>query len=182
MKYTKEEEIIHFVFSAFEGQKRVKENIAMSFHSIMVGNMLKNIDCDDETIYIGYLHDVIEDTKYDYNFLYNKYGKSIADGVKKLSEDKSIENYIERKKDFISKLQDAKENVLLVEIADKLQNLISDYDKYQEKGKDYLITECNNYEELKWFNKELKELFNRKVKNNDLLDRYNEITKEYFDI
>lgn len=62
-----------------------------------------------------------------------------------------------------------------------MQNLISDYDMYLEKGKDYLVTEANNFEELKWFYLELKKLFNDKIPSNELLVRYNEIVKEYFE-
>ena len=35
--YSKLEEIIHFVFKAFEGKKRIKEDIDLAFHSISVG-------------------------------------------------------------------------------------------------------------------------------------------------
>lgn len=178
--YTKEEEIIHYVFLAFKGLKRKKEDIELSFHSIMVGNMLKNINCDEDTVYIGYLHDIIEDTNYSYDDLLSKYGKKIADGVLALSEDQSIENYIERKKKFLEKLDTVDNKILLVEIADKLQNLISDYDMFLVKGKDFLITECNNFEELKWYYLELQKLFNKKIKNNKLLERYNEIVNLYF--
>ncbi len=180
MKYTKEEEIIHFVFLAFNGMKRKKENIDLSFHSIMVGNMLKNIGCDNQTVYIGYLHDIIEDTKYDYEFLSTKYGREIADGVLMLSEDKDILDYVQRKEKFIIKLKNTPENILMIELADKLQNLISDYDSYLKIGKDFLNTEANNYNELKWFYISLQELFNKRLNKNDLLDRYNEIVEEYF--
>ena len=131
--YELEEEIVHFVFSAFDGLRRAKENIDSSFHSIMVGIMLKNVGCDEETVYIGYLHDIIEDTKYTYDDLLKKYGKSIADGVMLLSEDKSIIDYVERKKLFIKQLEKANDNIIIIEIADKLQNLISDsLDNYSE--------------------------------------------------
>lgn len=179
--YELEEEIIHFVFSAFDGLRRKKEDIDLSFHSIMVGTMLKNIGCDKETIYIGYLHDIIEDTKYTYEDLLNKYGRNIADGVLKLSEDKSIINYIERKKQFITHLDEVDDNIIIVEIADKLQNLISDYEQYKLKGKDFLITEANNFQELKWYYLELKRVFNLRIKDNKLLDRYNKIVYEYFE-
>lgn len=179
--YELEEEIIHFVFTAFDGLRRKKENIDLSFHSIMVGIMLKNIGCDKETIYIGYLHDIIEDTKYTYEDLLDKYGKNIADGVLKLSEDKSIPNYVERKKQFISNLEKADDNIIIVEIADKLQNLISDYEQYKLKGKDFLVTEANDYEELKWYYLELKRIFNLRIKDNELLNRYNNIIYEYFE-
>ena len=180
--YTKEEEIIHFVFKAFNGLKRKKENIDLSFHSIMVGNMLKNINCDEETIYIGYLHDIIEDTDYSYDDLLNKYGKNIADGVLQSSEDKRITDYIERKTTFINNMKLVNDNILIVEIADKLQNLISDYSLYLEKGSNSLITECNNFDELKWYYTKLKNLFNERISNNSLLDRYNEIMALYFNL
>ena len=179
--YTLEEEIIHFVFEAFNGLKRKKEDINLAFHSIMVGNMLKNIGCDNETIYIGYLHDIIEDTKYTYEDLLNKYGKNIADSVLLLSENKNIKDYVERKKEFIENLKTSNDNIVLVEIADKLQNLISDYEQYKIYGKEYLVTETNNFDELKWYYLELKKLFNSRIKENELLNRYNKIVSEYFD-
>lgn len=178
--YELEEDIIHFVFLAFEGLKRKKEDISLAFHSIMVGNMLKNIGCDDETISIGYLHDIIEDTKYTYDDILKRYGKKIADGVLQLSEDQSIIDYVDRKKEFLKRLETADNNILMVELADKLQNLISDYEQYKIKGKDFLITEAKNYDELKWFYLTLKELFNKRLDNNRLLERYNKVVNEYF--
>ena len=88
--YELEEDIIHFVFKAFLGLKRKKEDIDLSFHSIMVGNMLKNIGCDEETIFIGYLHDVIEDTKYTYEDILEKYDKNILVVVNTLYEANSL--------------------------------------------------------------------------------------------
>ena len=181
MMYELEEDIIHFVFLAFEGLKRKNEDINLAFHSIMVANMLKNIGCSEETVYIGYLHDIIEDTKYTYEDLLNRYGKKIADGVLQLSENKSINNYVERKKDFLKCLEKVNDDILMVEIADKLQNLISDYDQYLVKGKEFLVIEANNYNELKWYYLELKNIFNKRIIDNKLLDRYNKIVYEYFE-
>lgn len=179
--YELEEEIIHFVFLAFDGKRRKKENIALAFHSIMVGNMLKNIGCDEKTTYIGFLHDIIEDTEYTYETLLEKYGSDIADGVLQLSENQSISDYVERKKAFINQLETVSDNILIVEIADKLQNLISDYEQYKIEGKEFLITSAKNFDDVKWFYLELKKLFNSRIKNNRLLERYNQITYEYFE-
>lgn len=178
--YTKEEEIIHYIFIAYQGQKRKKEDIEVCFHSIMVGNMLKNLNCDEETIYIGYLHDIIEDTNYTYEDLLKKYDQKIADGVLMLTEDKTISNYVERKKNFLEKLSKIDNKLLLVELADKLQNLLSDYNLFIEKGKESLITECDTFDELQWYYLELKKLFNSKLENNILLERYNKIVDLYF--
>ena len=147
----------------------------------MVGNMLKNLGCDEEIVYIGYLHDIIEDTKYTYEDLLNRYGKKIADGVLVLSENQNIANYVERKKEFLNRLEKINDDILIVEIADKLQNLISDYEQYKIYGKDFLVTEASNFDELKWYYLELKKLFNSRISNNQLLKRYNEIVYEYFE-
>lgn len=178
--YTTEENIIHFVIKAFDGMKRKKENIDMSFHSIMVGNMLKNIDCKDEIVFIGYLHDIIEDTTYTYDDILNRYGKNIADGVLQLSENTSIKDWKLRKEDFINKLYECSNDILLVELADKLQNLLSDYNLFLEKGKYSLVTEADKFENFKWFYTSLQSLFNERLEPNNLLDRYNEILEIYF--
>ena len=179
-KYTLEEEIIHFVFLAFYGLKRKKEDVDLSFHSIMVGIMLKNIGCSEDIVYIGYLHDIIEDSNYTYLDLENRFGKEIADGVLNLSENQSISDYRKRKSNFIENLYSVDHSLILVEVADKLQNLISDYELYLNKGRLSLITECENYEDLKWYYLELQKLFHAKLENNSLLDRYDEIVSEYF--
>lgn len=60
--YTNEERAIKLVVRAFEGQKRIKEDINLSVHSITVGYMLKDIGCSEEVVLSGFLHDIIEDT------------------------------------------------------------------------------------------------------------------------
>lgn len=145
----------------------------------MVGTMLKNENCDINTVLIGYLHDVIEDTEYDYDYLKVRYGKDIADSVLMVSEDKSIKDYKERKTKFLDKLKKASNEILMVELADKLQNLLSDYNLYLEKGKECLNTEAKNYEEVKWYYLKFKQLFNERL-NCNMLDRFNVIMDIYF--
>ena len=178
--YTKEEQAIKFVIKAFENQRRIKENINLSFHSITVGFMLKNIGCDEEIVVSGILHDILEDTEYDYEFLVANYGEKIANNVLVLSENKNIINWKERKIDFINKLADKDDNILLIEVADKLHNLLSDYDLWKINGKDALATLNTSYEDNKWYYLEMQKLFNSRLKNNSLLNRYNEICKIYF--
>ena len=179
--YELEENIIHFVFKAFEGKKRKNENIGLASHSIIVGNMLKNNGANDLTVYVGYLHDIIEDSDYSYDDLKAMYGSQIADDVLKLSEDQSIENYIDRKTEFINRLNNYDNYLIVVEIADKLHNLISDYDLVKTKGTEKLLVEANTVSEVKWFYGELYKLFNRRISNNILLDRFNKVYKEYFE-
>ena len=178
--YTIEEDILHFIFIAFNGLKRKKENIDMVFHSVMVGNMLKNIGCKKSIVYTGYLHDIIEDTKYTYNDIKERYGEEIANDVQKLSENQKIVDYKDRKNEFIERLITYDKDLILIELADKLQNLISDYSLFLTSGKEALPTEGKNYEEIKWFYTKLKNIFNEKLENNSLLERYNDIYEKYF--
>lgn len=178
--YTFEEDILHFIFIAFKGLKRKKEDIDLVFHSVMVGNMLKHIGCSENIVYTGYLHDIIEDTKYSYEDLKERYGKELAVNVQKLSENTKILNYKERKEEFINRLKNYNNNLILVELADKLQNLVSDYSLFLSLGKDALPSEAKTYEEIKWFYTELKKIFNEKLGDNSLLERYNNIYEKYF--
>lgn len=178
--YTKEEEAIRLVVKAFEGMKRQKEDINLSIHSILVGNLLKNNGCSSDVVISGYLHDIIEDTKYDYNYLVENFGKVIADNVEAVSEDMSIPNWRDRKEVFIKSFDNKSDDVIYVEMADKLHNLLSDYHVWLEKGKDGLATSRATYEDNKWFYLEMKNLFNKRLSNDKLLDRYNEICDIYF--
>lgn len=178
--YSHEEEAIRFVVKAMEGRKRKKEDINLSFHSITVGFMLKNIGCNLDVVLTGFLHDIIEDTDYGYEDIENLFGKKIADNVLIVSEDMAIESWKDRKKVFIDKMYEQNNDILLVELADKLHNMISDYHLFKEKGIKGLITKNANYEDHKWFYLELKKLFLERLDNNELLERYINITDLYF--
>jgi len=179
--YTLEEEAIRLVIKAFEGQKRIKEDINLSVHSITVGYMLKDLGCKEEVVISALLHDIIEDTEYTYDYIKNHFGQYIADNVKLVSEDTSIKDFYERKKEFISRFEKASDDIILIELADKLHNLVFDYPLWLEKGKEALSTLNITYEMNKWHYTEMAKLFNRRInKNNKLLIRYNDIYKLYF--
>lgn len=121
--YTEEEQAIHFVEKAFAGQKRIKENIPLSFHSIMVGYMLKDSGYNKEIILTGFLHDIIEDTEYTYEDIVRLFGETIASNVLKVSEDTTITDWTKRKEEFFNRMTSWSKEIFLVELADKLQNL-----------------------------------------------------------
>ena len=178
--YTELEEAIHFVFKAFNNKKRIKEDISLAFHSISVATMLIEEGCSYETVLIGLLHDIIEDTDYTYDDLKIKYGEHVADSVLLLSEKQDILDFKERKMEFISRIRKADDNIMLVEVADKLHNLLSDYDKFQKHGKEALATLNTTYEMNRWYYLEMLKLFDNRITNSNLLDRYRNIVDIYF--
>lgn len=180
--YTKEEKAIKLVVKAFENQKRIKEDINLSVHSITVGYMLKDIGCDENTVITGFLHDIIEDTDYNYDYIKKEFGEEIANDVLIVSENVKITDWVERKKEFLQRFEDCSINVLLVELADKLHNLLFDYNLFLKNGKEALATLNITYEMNKWYYNEMGKIFNRRIElNNKLLTRYNSICKIYFE-
>lgn len=179
--YTKEELAIKVVIKALEGKKRIKEDIDLSFHSISVGLMLKNNNCDENTVLAGFLHDIIEDSDYDYGYIKENFGEVVADYVLNVSEDMSIKDFKQRKMAFMENLEKCNNNIILMEVADKLHNLLSDYELWKKEGKKSLATLRTTYDMNKWYYLEMRKLFNKKINNNALLDRYNEICDMYFD-
>ena len=179
---TKIEEAIYFVFKAFKGKKRIKDDIDMAYHSITVGMMLKDLGMSTEIVLTGLLHDIIEDTNYGYKDICEKFGKKVADNVLCLSENRDIKNFEERKLEFIQRLQSVDNDLIIVEIADKLQNLISDYDLFLKDGVSALKTLNVTYDMNKWYYSSMKELFVKKIDKCILLDRYLEMVKIYFEI
>lgn len=178
--YNNYEEAIHFIFLAFDGKRRIKENIPMVFHSISIGFMLMENGCNEKTVLAGLLHDVIEDTIYTYDDIKTKFGKDIADMVLKVSEDKNISDWKERKTVFIKNMYEQSEDIVMVELADKLQNLLSDYSGFIKDGKEALKTLSTSYESNKWYYEEMHKMFKNKLKANHLLTRYEEMVKLYF--
>lgn len=178
--YTELESAIHFVFIAFNNKKRIKEDINVAFHSITVATMLKEEQCDYDTVLTGLLHDIIEDTNYTYEDLKHRFGKKIADNVLMISENKKITDFKLRKQEFIDRLCKVPDNIIKVEIADKLHNLLSDYELYKKEGKNALATLNTTYEMNKWYYLELLKVFENRITNSKLLDRYKEIVNIYF--
>ena len=129
--YTKVEEAIHFMVKANKGQKRRNENIDKSFHPMVIYSMLREFTTTEDVLIAALLHDAINDTEYGYEELEEKFGSLVADMVSELSEDMGIAKWFDRKKDYIKRMKANYDvNVINLMLADKLHNLISNYDNY----------------------------------------------------
>ena len=124
-----------FAIRAHIGQVRKNEpDKPMIIHPIGVGQLLESFGYDDNVIAAGYLHDVVEDTKYTIEDIEREFGKDIATLVMGASEpDKSLP-WEDRKRHAIEETRTLPFRNKLVICADKINNLEDLFLKFEKSG------------------------------------------------
>ncbi len=125
--YSQLKKAFDLAVKAHENQYR-KSGEPYIIHPIAVAIILSELELDFESIIAGLLHDVIEDTNYDYDDLAKAFSPEIAnivEGVTKLTNlnyqskaDEQAENY---RKMFLAMSTDIR--VIIVKISDRLHNM-----------------------------------------------------------
>lgn len=141
-----------FAIRAHMGQVRKNEpDKPMIIHPISVGQLLESFGYDDNVVAAGYLHDVVEDTKYTIESIEENFGSDIASLVMSASEpDKSL-SWEERKKYTIEKTKKLPLRNKLVICADKINNLEDLFLKFEKSGKRDFSRFKRGEEQQKWY-------------------------------
>ncbi len=120
---------VEFATEAHKGQKRSSGEDYI-IHPLSTAYILARLNMDTSVIIAGLLHDIIEDTKHDYQSVAEIFGERVAglvEGVTKISDlhfkgssqmDKQAENF---RKLLVSITQDVR--VILIKLADRLHNM-----------------------------------------------------------
>lgn len=95
-------------------------------HPIEVAHLIANIGHvkDHVPLCAGLLHDAVEDTETTYEELVDNFGKTIADVVIEVTDDKSLPK-LQRKKLQVEHAKTASHSAKLVKICDKISNVKS---------------------------------------------------------
>ncbi len=141
-----------FAIQAHMGQVRKSEpDKPMIIHPIGVGQLLEEFGYDDNVVAAGYLHDVVEDTKYTIEDIQKEFGEDIANLVMGASEpDKSL-SWEERKKHTIEETRKLPLRNKLVICADKINNLEDLFLKFEKSGKRDFSAFKRGEESQRWY-------------------------------
>tara|TARA_B100000902_G_scaffold205298_1_gene195725 strand:- start:449 stop:1012 length:564 start_codon:yes stop_codon:yes gene_type:complete len=129
----------NFVKIAHKGQlRKYPKNTPYYTHLFRVGDILSEYGFSDTVVKAGLLHDLIEDTDYELNFIKENFGKDIAKYVEFVSEDKNLP-WKERKIEYIRKLLSNESPIesIAISLADKIDNLEDSKKAHEEIGDDF---------------------------------------------
>lgn len=141
-----------FAVQAHMGQVRKSDpDKPMVMHPIGVGDLLESLGYDDNVVAAGYLHDVLEDTKYTADDIEKEFGSDIASLVIGASEpDKSL-SWEERKKHTIEATKTLSLRNKLVICADKISNLEDLFLLFEKNGVRDFSAFKRGEEEQRWY-------------------------------
>ncbi len=154
-------------------QKRKGDGFPYIIHPYGVALILSNFTEDTDTIIAGLLHDVLEDVPdYTAEDMSRDFGEKITSIVKEVSEEKDPREtkekrllWKDRKKKYLTHLEAATTEAMMVSTADKIHNLMSMMSAYKEQG-DSLWRKFNSPQDEKlWFYGEVLNIVKRRLKN-----------------
>lgn len=154
-----------FAIKAHKGQVRKSDkDKPMIIHPINVANILKEYDFDQNVISAGYLHDVVEDTKYEIENIKKMFGEDIASLVWSASEEDKSLSWEERKEHTIEKTKTLDLRHKAVICADKISNLEDLRILYELNGESVFSSFKRGFESQKWY---YTEVYNSLIMNED---------------
>lgn len=179
---TIEERALKFAIEAHRGQVRKSEpDKPMIFHPINVGHILKEYGYDENVVAAGFLHDVVEDTKYTFEDIKNNFGDDIASLVYGASEpDKSL-SWEDRKKHTIDSIKSLDDRHKAVICADKISNLedlnilIGKKQKY-----DFSAFKRGFFDQQWYYTSVFEKLTNNYKDMNPMYERLNDVLNRVF--
>lgn len=130
--------VIDFSIKAHEGQFR-KSGEPYVVHPILVATLTAHFSKEEDIVATALLHDVVEDTKYDLDFVKERWGEEVAhivDGLTKIDEireherlssnetnSKLLSSALSFRKMLIASIDDVR--VLVVKLCDRLHNMMT---------------------------------------------------------
>lgn len=164
------QEALEFACRAHAGQTRKGSKVPYLTHPVAVSRSLMEVGCGEDLAVAALLHDLVEDTAVSEADLRQRFGERVADLVREASEpDKSLP-WEERKRHTLEQLaHEQDEEVLLLVLADKLDNLSQLRRDLQLEGEKVWSRFSRGHSQQKWLFDGLVEVFRKRLPGHPLL-------------
>jgi (p)ppGpp synthase/HD superfamily hydrolase len=114
---------LRFAREAHDGQRRNEDGRPFIDHPQAVARLLIEAGYDDDIVAAAYLHDVVEKTEIDTDSITDRFGPEVSRLVAALSEDTSVDSYVERKRALREAVLAAGRPTTNIYAADRLANV-----------------------------------------------------------
>ena len=169
-------EAIEFATRAHSGDYRKGTRIPYITHPLNVARILIESGCPEEVVAAGLLHDTLEDTRVTFAEIEAAFGSEVAGLVGAVSEpNKSDHTWENRKAHTLKCLKTAPFEVLLISLADKLDNIRSIREDRDRIGDEVWKRFRRPREKQQWYYETLAEVFSARLadgKASALVDAY----------
>lgn len=145
---------IIFATIKHQNQKRKGTDIPYIVHPMEVMQILTMLDCQENVIIAGILHDTLEDTDTKPDEIEKLFGGEVLGLVKAESEDKS-KTWKERKQATINHLKTASPEAKIICFADKLSNIRSIYTDKEKIGNEIWKRFNADKDSIEWYYREI---------------------------
>jgi (p)ppGpp synthase/HD superfamily hydrolase len=156
-------EAIEFAVRAHCGQYRKGTRIPYVMHAIGVGRILIENGCDDWLVAAGILHDTVEDTATSLEDIRRSFGGEVADLIALSSEPDKTATWEDRKRHTLATLESASNDVLLLAMADKLDNIRSIRVALGREGEKVWSRFNRPKADQAWYYRSLADVFKRRA-------------------
>lgn len=149
---------------AHHQQVRKGTEIPYIVHPLAVASLLIRVGSPEPLVIAALLHDVVEDTPLTIQEIRARFGPQVAELVSALSEPDKKASWEDRKAHTIDYLEKkATDDVLLVALADKLDNIRAIREGLETDGEMFWARFNRPREKQQWYYRRLDEVFAKRV-------------------
>ncbi len=147
-------------------------------HLFSVALLVAEDGADDDVVTAALLHDTLEDTDTTRGEIIIAFNERVATLVESVSEIKEKDgkkfDWKERKADYLTRLEGASDDVLLIAIADKVDNVESRIEEFKKEGTSFLKRWKQPNEAYLWFYGEALRIAEIRLPEHPLTKRFAE--------
>lgn len=141
-----------FAVDAHKNQHRkIDKDKPTVIHPCGVATILDFYGYDDNLVAAGYLHDIVEDTKYTLEDITNNFGEDVAYLVNSVTVPRTIKNWEDKKKYTINNCPNMDYRVKALELADKINNIEDLAISFARDNKFDFSNFSRDFDSQKWY-------------------------------